>query len=262
MHRRALEAWPEAPVGEKLDSYFQGTHVALPYWKTGRAEEWVREVEGLLTSEEGLALPGDERATYLGDAAWIAADAGLYRKAVILAEKGLRARQGGETAGRYRFGVITSLGHLLVAYHAARDWSARESVSRRIERMLREWESEAEEEDKSIPQEYRLAGGYHIAAWRFIKIEDWERAIRASKRAADLWDFGANHYFLAQSLWAGRKDRDGALSALRNTARDIRISGSSDCRNLKDSFKCDPIFRDVWDEPDFLAAIEIPESGE
>jgi hypothetical protein len=261
MHRRALEAWPEAPVSQKLASYLQGRHVALAYVKSGMAEEWVRDVEGLLTSEEGLALAGDERATYFGDAGWIAADAGLSHKAVILAEKGLRARQGGETAARYRVGAISALGHLLIAYHAAGDRSARESVAERIEGMLCEWESEAEE-DTNLPQEYCLAAGYHIAASKFTLIEDWERAIRVSRRAADLWDFGPNHQFLAVSLWAGRKDREGALSALRNAARDTRLSGRSDCRNLRDGFRCSPHFRDVQEDADFLAAIEVAESGE
>lgn len=95
MHRRALEAWPQAPIAEKLSSYVSGAHTMSAYLAGSLAEEWAREVEELLASEEGLALSGDLRADYLSLAAEMVAEAGLYRKGVILAERAVRAKEGG-----------------------------------------------------------------------------------------------------------------------------------------------------------------------
>lgn len=259
MHRRALEAWPEAPISEKLSSYSGESHTVLAYRLTGLADEWVREVELLLASEGGLILPGDVRADYLSYASEVAVEAGLCQKGIILAESALWAKEGGETACRYRLGVISALGALLIAYRAAGDGNARESVAERIEEMLCQWEDGAEE-DKNLLPESRLPAGYNLAARAFIEIEDWERAIRTSKRAAELWDFGPNHCLLAACLWAGRRDREGALSALRNAARDTLLSGKGGCRNLRDDFRRSSHFSDVQDDKDFLAAIEMVES--
>jgi tetratricopeptide (TPR) repeat protein len=260
MHRRALQAWPEAPVTEKLSSYFGESHTIQAYSLSGLADEWAREVEQLLASEEGLALPGDVCGNYFSHAGEMAVEAGLCQKGVVLAEKALRAKEGGETACRYRLGIMSMLGALLIAYHAAGDGSARESVAERIEGMLRQWEDGAEE-DKTLLPESRLPAGYNLAARAFIMIRDWERAIRASRRGSELWDFGPNHWFLAVSLWAGRRDREGALGALRDAARDTRLSGRSDCRGLRDDFKRSSHFSDVQEDKDFLAAIEVAELG-
>lgn len=150
------------------------------------------------------------------------------------------------------------LGALMIAHYTAGDDSARKSVAVRIEQILRHWEEDAEQ-DKNLSPESRLSAGYHTAARMFIKVQDWERAIRTSKRAAELWDFGPSHWFLAISLWAGRRDRQGALSALRDAARDTRLSGRSDCRNLRDDFRRSSHFSDVQEDKDFLAAIEVAE---
>ena len=131
----------------------------------------------------------------------------------------------------------------------------KEEAAREIQRLLSHLESEG---DKSLDD---LKACYNWASRCLVTAEEWELAAQIAKRATEIWDFGPNHWFLAVSLWAGRRDREGALGALRDAARDTRLSGRSDCRGLRDDFKRSSHFSDVQEDKDFLAAIEVAELG-
>ena len=168
MHRRALHAWPEVPVAEKLSSYFGSGHInTVPaYVACGLADEWLREIEELLDLPEGLALAGELRAHFLTLASEMAVNAGISQHGIKLAERSLRAIEGGQSACHYHRETIRALGSLLIAHHAAGDGRACEAVAGSIERMLRQWEEEADE-DLHLSPENRLPAAYNLAARTF-----------------------------------------------------------------------------------------------
>jgi tetratricopeptide (TPR) repeat protein len=231
---------------------FGGSHVMSAYDAVGKHEEWIEHVEGLLASSQGQLLPAELRLDCLFNASDMASRGHLFTKAADLARRALddlgppHKDNTAETKQRR----VHILGCLLRAHVGLADMERKYAAMVQIEELL------AYEE--KISQEKEILGTYYNIATRYLcVIEEWESAIRTSRRATELWDFGPNHYFLAAALWAGRRDRAGALAALRNTARDARLSGKGMCRNLRDDFRRDPVFADVRDDPEFLDAIKV-----
>ena len=251
LHREALAAWPDAPVRERLKAYHGGSHIQMAYSHLGKQRQWIEEVEHLLALDEGRLLSAGTRVDYLVYASDTASNGKLSEEAIRLGEKALEELQVAEAEGIDRVRRISVLGALLRACHGKGDFKRKEEVGRRIQKFLSHWQKRVSEE----PQDIRSC--YNVASRNFVVAEDWERAIKTCKRAVELWDFGPNHWFLAVALWAGRKDRIGALNALHNAARDARMSGIGMCRNLRDDFLKSSVFADVRDDPEFLQAIEV-----
>ncbi|TET43450.1 MAG: hypothetical protein E3J66_01930 [Dehalococcoidia bacterium] len=251
LHREALAVWPDAPIRDRLKSYHGGSHIQMAYSHLGKHKQWTEEVEHLLALDEGKRLPAGTRADYLVYASDMASNGKLFEEAIRLGEKALEELQVAEAEGIDRLRRISVLGALLRGYHGKGDFKRKEEVGRRIQNLLSDWEKRVSEEPQDI------CSCYNVASRNFVVAEDWQRAIETCKRTVELWDFGPNHWFLAVALWAGRKDRIGALNALCNAARDARMSGIGMCRNLREDFLKSSVFADVRDDPAFLQAIEV-----
>ncbi len=257
LHREALETWPDAPVAVVLESYFGESHIVQAYANSGEAKRWIESVEDLLHCAEGKRLPLSVRTVHLSRASDLASQAGLPEEAVRLASAALAEFEAQEDTKAQRLQAVRLKGSLLRATAGSGDVEAAQIVGSELEAILEQWAELPAEELKREPQDASLAAGYNDAARTFVVAHDWERAIRVAKRAIELWDFGPNHWFLAVALWAGRRDRRGALQALRNAARDTRLSGKGECRDLRDDFLTSLEFADVRDDPEFLAAVAV-----
>jgi hypothetical protein len=252
-HRQARNAWPEAPVAARLLGLLGGSHTVGAYAEAGRHEEWIALAETELDSAEGQTLPASSRVECLFWASEVAVRGKLYAKVVRLTE---RARVEWEGAAPGAMERQTQLrveiaGQLLLAHRGRGNQEAKEDAARAVLSCLSELEEAGGE-----PEVLREC--YNLASRHFVVAEEWERAVQTARRATELWDFGPNYWFLAVALWAGPRDRAGTLEALRNAARDARLSGKGQCRNLRDDFLKSTVFADVRDDPEFLGAIEVP----
>jgi tetratricopeptide (TPR) repeat protein len=256
LHREALETWPDASAEAVLESYFGESHIVQAYAALGAAQEWITSVEGSLDSPDGMGLAPSVRAIHLGRASDLASQAGYAERAGRLARTALDelgSQQGSESQ---RMQTVRLQGNLVRATAASGDSKVAQRLGDDLEGMLEEWArlpAGVLEEARDVS----LAAAYNDAARTFVVVQDWERAIQVARRAAELWDMASNHWFLAVSLWVGRRDRCGALEALRKAARDTRLSGRGECRNLRDDFVTSVAFADVRDDPEFLAAIAV-----
>ncbi len=258
-HREALGTWPDAPLAVRVGSY--AGHVRCAYRAAGDHWQWIQEMEELLSRDAGRDLPAPQRIQRLQEASDMASDAGLADDAVRLAELALAEVELADDQELPPIWHHNSLCSFLRAYHVKGDVRREEAAARSVLEYLSDWERAAADGPPVEPPDYRSpAVGYHVASRYFEVIKDWGRSIEVASRAAELWDFGTNHYFLAIALWAGRKDRDGTLCALRNAARHALWSGRFACRNLRDDFLSEPVFADVRDDPEFLAVVEAQDA--
>jgi len=253
-YRQALGAWPEAPIAARLDCLLGGSHTVGAYAEAGRHGEWIALAESELDSSEGQTLPAISRIECLICASDVAVRGKLYAEAARLATRALAEWQAAAAGGIERKTQlrVEILGQLLLAHKGQGNPGAKEEAAREIQRILSDLENaKAERFDD-------LKACYNLASRTFVVAEEWELAVHTAKRATEIWDFGPNYAFLAAALWAGHRDRAGALEALRNAARDVRLSGEGQCRNLRDDFLRSEHFADVRDDPEFLSAVEVP----
>jgi hypothetical protein len=252
-HRQALDAWPDAPSATRLDGLLSGSHTVSAYAETGKHVEWIALAEAELDSSEGQTLPAVSRIECLVCASGVAVQGKLYSEAArlvgrALAEWEVAASGGIERKTQLR---VEILGQLLLTHKGQGNLAGKDEVAREIQGILSDLE-------KAKPKHLdALKECYNLASRHFVVAKEWGLAVQTAKRATELWDFGPNYAFLAVALWAGSRDRCGALEALRNAARHARLSGKGQCRNLRDDFLRSEHFAEVREDPEFLSAVEV-----
>jgi tetratricopeptide (TPR) repeat protein len=253
-HRDALDAWSEAPVEMRLSCPVHGgSHTVDAYAEAGRHAEWIAFAEAELGSAGGQALPVASRIEYFVQASDMAARGGLYSEAVRLSKRALGEWETAASGGIERKTQlrVEILGQLLLAHKGQGNLDGKEEAAREIQCIL----SDLEKAKAGNLDDLKVC--YNLASRTFVVAEEWELAVQTAKRATEIWDFGPNYAFLAAALWVGFRDRSGALEALRNAARDARLSGKGMCRDLRDDFLRSEHFADVREDPEFLSAVEV-----
>jgi len=256
MHKDALGQLPNLTAQQLLESYFGESHTVRAYLDSGSGAEWVKGVLAIIDGPTRESLPSGLLVEQLCHVADAACDAGLAQEAIRVAEQALTEQASPRPGGKDMIWRIHALGAIFRACRLAGREDRAEIAARQIEAELAQWET-APGASSGKKADQRPAAGYNVAARYFLVAKDWDRAITAARRAAELWDFGPNHFLLALALWSGRKARAATLDALRNAARDAIMSGKGACRNLRVDFLTSPAFADVRDDPEFLKAIEV-----